>query len=76
MQLNLFDDSVNTPASTELEEKRSSSRQQVSSPWNEPKQAQEILDNRRDRFESRKERRLDNAHRQGLKNRKQAQVIL
>jgi hypothetical protein len=53
MQLNLFDDSVNTPASTELEEK-----------------AQEILDNRRDRFESRKERRLDNAHRQGLKNRK------
>jgi Domain of unknown function (DUF3560) len=31
---------------------------------------QEILDNRRDRFESRKERRLDNAHRQGLKNRK------
>jgi hypothetical protein len=34
------------------------------------KQAQEILDNRRDRFESRKERRLDNAHRQGLKNRK------
>jgi Domain of unknown function (DUF3560) len=32
--------------------------------------AQEILDNRRDRFESRKERRLDNAHRQGLKNRK------
>jgi hypothetical protein len=53
MQLNLFDDSVNTPAPTELEEK-----------------AQEILDNRRDRFESRKERRLDNAHRQGLKNRK------
>jgi Domain of unknown function (DUF3560) len=53
MQSNLFDDSVNTPASTELEEK-----------------AQEILDNRRDRFESRKERRLDNAHRQGLKNRK------
>jgi Domain of unknown function (DUF3560) len=53
MQLNLFDDSVNTPASTESEEK-----------------AQEILDNRRDRFESRKERRLDNAHRQGLKNRK------
>jgi Domain of unknown function (DUF3560) len=53
MQLNLFDDSVNTRASTELEEK-----------------AQEILDNRRDRFESRKERRLDNAHRQGLKNRK------
>jgi Domain of unknown function (DUF3560) len=53
MQLNLFDDSVNTPASTELEEK-----------------AQEILDNRRDRFESRKERRLDNAHRQGLKNHK------
>jgi hypothetical protein len=53
MQLNLFDDSVNIPAPTELEEK-----------------AQEILDNRRDRFESRKERRLDNAHRQGLKNRK------
>jgi hypothetical protein len=53
MQLNLFDDSVNTPASTELEEK-----------------AQEILDNRRDRFESRRERRLDNAHCQGLKNRK------
>jgi hypothetical protein len=53
MQLNLFDDSVNTPASTESDEK-----------------AQEILDNRRDRFESRKERRLDNAHRQGLKNRK------
>jgi Domain of unknown function (DUF3560) len=53
MQLNLFDDSVNTPASTELNEK-----------------AQEILDNRRDRFESRRERRLDNAHRQGLKNRK------
>jgi hypothetical protein len=53
MQLNLFDDSVNTPASTESEEK-----------------AQEILDNRRDRFESRKERRLDNAHRQELKNRK------
>jgi Domain of unknown function (DUF3560) len=53
MQLNLFDDSVNTPAPTESEEK-----------------AQEILNNRRDRFESRKERRLDNAHRQGLKNRK------
>ncbi len=53
MQLNLFDDSVNTPTSTELEEK-----------------TQEILDNRRDRFESRKERRLENAHRQGLKNRK------
>jgi Domain of unknown function (DUF3560) len=53
MQLNLFDDSVNTPASTEIEEK-----------------AQEILDSRRDRFESRRERRLDNAHRQGLKNRK------
>jgi hypothetical protein len=44
MQLSLFDDSVNTPASTELEEK-----------------AQEILDNRRDRYESRRERRLDNA---------------
>jgi hypothetical protein len=58
MQLNLFDDSVNTPASTELEEK-----------------AQEILDNRRDRFESRKERRLDNAHRQGLKNRKLSKLF-
>jgi Domain of unknown function (DUF3560) len=53
MQLNLFDITGNTPASTESEEK-----------------AQEILDNRRDRFESRKERRLDNAHHQGLKNRK------
>jgi Domain of unknown function (DUF3560) len=53
MQLNLFDDSVNLPASTELEER-----------------AQEILDNRRDRFESRRERRLGNAHHQGLKNRK------
>ena len=50
MQLNLFDDSVNNPASIELEGK-----------------AQEILDNRRDRFESRRERRLDNAHYQGLK---------
>jgi hypothetical protein len=53
MQLNLFDITGNTPASTKSDEK-----------------AQEILDNRRDRFESRKERRLDNAHRQGLKNRK------
>jgi hypothetical protein len=32
--------------------------------------AQEILDNRRDRYESRRQRRLDNAHHQGLKNRK------
>jgi hypothetical protein len=53
MQLNLFDITGNTPASTESDER-----------------VQEILDNRRDRFESRKERRLDNAHRQGLKNRK------
>jgi Domain of unknown function (DUF3560) len=53
MQLNLFDDSVNTPASTESDVK-----------------AQEILDSRRDRYESRRQRRLDNAHRQGLKNRK------
>jgi Domain of unknown function (DUF3560) len=69
MQLNLFDTSGNTPASNELVEKRSSSGE-GSSPCNEPNQAQEILDNRRDRFESRRERRLDNAHRQGLKNRK------
>jgi Domain of unknown function (DUF3560) len=53
MQLNLFDITGNTPASTESDER-----------------VQELLDNRRDRFESRKERRLDNAHRQGLKNRK------
>jgi Domain of unknown function (DUF3560) len=39
-------------------------------PTESEEKAQEILDNRRDRFESRKERRLDNAHRQGLKNRK------
>jgi Domain of unknown function (DUF3560) len=58
MQLNLFDDSANTPASTELEEK-----------------AQEILDNRRYRFESRRDRRLDNAHRQGLKNRKLSKLL-
>jgi Domain of unknown function (DUF3560) len=53
MQLNPFNNSVNTLASTGSDET-----------------AQEILDNRRDRFESRRERRLDNAHCQGLKNRK------
>jgi hypothetical protein len=35
----------------------------IPAPTELEERAQEILDNRRDRFESRRERRLDNAHR-------------